>query len=220
MYNQRFSPTSEYFTHLRMPLLELIKEKPKKVLEVGCAVGQTLQYIKSKGAELVVGIEIFPDVAEVAGTCPEIDRVIVGNIENLELDYPPEYFDLIIVGFVIEHVADPWAVMNKLNRYLKPGGQLIGSLPNVRHLSVLLPLIFQGKWDYQDEGIMDWTHLRFFTKKTISDLLQSTGFLATDVCGEINRRRLSFMNIMTLNMMRDFFAYAYNFSAIKTTKGS
>jgi SAM-dependent methyltransferase len=220
MYNQRFSPTSEYFTHLRMPLLKLIKGNPKKVLEIGCASGQTLQYVKYKGADLAVGIEIFPDVAEVASACLEVDRVIVGNIENIEIDFPPDYFDLIIAGFVIEHVADPWEVIKKLNRYIKPGGQLIGSLPNVRHLSVILPLIFQGKWEYQDEGIMDWTHLRFFTKSSISELLLSTDFQTINICSEISSNKLSFINAMTLNLMRDFLAYAYNFSAIKNSKDS
>jgi SAM-dependent methyltransferase len=220
MYNQRFNPKSDYFNHLRMPLLELIESKPDKILEIGCAAGQTLQYLKSEGAGFVVGVEVFPDVADVASACPEVDRVIVGNVENLELDYPLNYFDLIIVGFVIEHVADPWAVMKKLNRYLKPGGQLIGSLPNVRHLSVLLPLIFQGKWEYQDEGIMDWTHLRFFTKSTISNLLLSTDFQAIKIYGEINSKKLSLINIVTFNFMRNFLAYAYNFSAIKNSKDS
>jgi SAM-dependent methyltransferase len=198
-----------------MPLLELIKSEPKKVLEIGCATGQTLQYVKSIGAELAVGVEIFPDVAEVANSHAEVDRIIVGNIEELELDYPEDYFDLIIAGFVIEHVADPWSVMKKIHCYLRPGGQLVGSLPNVRHFSVLTPLIFQGKWEYQDEGIMDWTHLRFFTKSTILDLLTSTGFQSTQICCEINARRYRFLNFLTLNLLRDFLGYAYNFSAIK-----
>jgi SAM-dependent methyltransferase len=213
MLNQKFAPTSEYYSHLRTPLLDLIDKTPNRVLEIGCASGQTLSYLKSKGSELTVGVEIFPEVAKLAETRIGVDRVIIGSIEELNLDYPENYFDLIIVGFVIEHVSDPWSVMKKLCSLLTKDGQLIGSLPNVRHISVLLPLIFLGRWKYVEEGIMDWTHLRFFTKSTIVDLLRETGFQIIDA--ELAGKKSIFLNIATLNLFRHFFSFAYNFSATK-----
>jgi SAM-dependent methyltransferase len=176
MLNTKFNSESNYFHHLRMPLLSLATHKPIRVLEVGCAAGQSLIYFKERGTEFVAGVEIFPEIAQIARDKESIDKVITGNIEQIELPFEENYFDLIIAGFVIEHVADPWCVLNKLNKYLKPGGQLIGSLPNVRHISVVLPLLTIGKWEYTEEGIMDWTHLRFFSKSTIEDILSSTGF--------------------------------------------
>jgi 2-polyprenyl-3-methyl-5-hydroxy-6-metoxy-1,4-benzoquinol methylase len=215
MLNEKFAPTSEYYSHLRMPLLCLIDKVPKRVLEIGCASGQTLSYLKSKGAELTIGVEIFPEVAELAEKRFEVDRVIVGSIEEIDLDYPENYFDLIIIGFVIEHVSNPWAVMKKLCKLLKKDGQIVGSLPNVRHVSVILPLLFTGRWKYVEEGIMDWTHLRFFAKSTIIDLLEETGFKVQKINAELSGKKSQTLNVLTLNIFRNFFSYAYNFSAVK-----
>jgi SAM-dependent methyltransferase len=215
MLNERFAPTSEYYSHLRMPLLSLVDKIPKRILEIGCASGQTLSYLKSKGAELTVGVEISPEVAKLAEKRVDVDRVIIGSIEDLDLDYPENYFDLIIVGFVIEHVSNPWAVMKKLRLLLKKEGQIIGSLPNVRHISVVFPLVFSGKWEYVEDGIMDWTHLRFFTKKTIEDLFRSSDFNDSKIVPDFTSRKIKLINILTFKVFEGFLAYVYNFSAIK-----
>jgi SAM-dependent methyltransferase len=215
MLNEKFAPSSEYYSHLRMPLLSLIDGIPKRVLEIGCASGQTLSYLKSRGTELTVGVEISPEVAKFAEKRPEVDKVIVGSIEDIELDYPEDYFDLIIVGFVIEHVSNPWSVMKKLHSLLRKDGQLIGSLPNVRHISVIFPLVFFGRWEYVKEGIMDWTHLRFFAKSTIVDLIRETGFEIRRIDAELSDRKSRLANLVTLNILRNFLSFAYNFSVAK-----
>ncbi len=87
-----------------------------------------------------------------------------------------ELFDCVVFNDVLEHTADPWAVLRKTRALLTPDAAIVVSIPNVRHVSVLVPLIAGGRWDYEDWGILDRTHLRFFTRATAVELLQSTGY--------------------------------------------
>lgn len=196
-----------------MSLLSLAKGSPRRILEVGCGHGQSLAYFKQKrGATFTVGIEYVPEVATVARLDPNVDEVITGDIESLSLRYPPGEFDLIIAGHVLEHVKDPWAVVCKLRALLKPGGQFIGSLPNVRNFKVSLPLLMYGKWKYEKEGILDWTHTKFFTRMTIEDLLQSSGFRIERIVPEFAPKS-ALVNRYTLGVFRDLLGWTYNFSA-------
>lgn len=215
MINTKIESNAIYFHELRMPLVSLAKSNPEYVLEIGCAAGQTLTYFKHRGAKYVAGVEISPEVATLANMRPEIDRVIVGNIETLHLDFPEQFFDLIVAGHVIEHLVDPWNTLRKLYSLLKPQGQLIGALPNIRNQSVILPLLLNGKWQYRNSGIMDWTHLRFFSHSTIAEMLTSTGFKVDALVPEFAGPRSTLANNLTLGVFKHFLAYAYNFSAIK-----
>src|SRR5690349_159036 len=133
MINTSLSHESQYFNELRMPLVSLARGKPKRVLEIGCANGQSLVYFKSRGAEQVVGIEISQESADIARTHVEIDHVIVGNIETLDLSALENSFDLVVAGHVFEHLVDPWTTLMRIKSCLRVGGQLIGAIPNVRH---------------------------------------------------------------------------------------
>lgn len=220
MINSKLAAQNQYYHELRAPLISLARGNPRRVLELGCAAGQTLAYFKTRGAEYTVGVEIVPEVAELARRRPEVDEVIVGNVEQLELDYPAQSFDLIIAGHVLEHLVDPWAVLKRLHTLLKPGGQLIGALPNIRYHSVILPLLFKGTWQYQQTGIMDWTHLRFFSHATIEDLLRSTGFKIDAIVPESGGPRAGLINSITFGVFRHLLSYAYNFSATKPAESS
>jgi SAM-dependent methyltransferase len=217
MLNIELNSDDNYYNELRVPLLNLINAQPKRILEIGCASGQTLEYLKeSKGAEICVGVEISQEVAKVAKARKAVNRVIVGNIEELNLDYPPGYFDLIIASHVLEHMTDPWRTLEKLVSYLKIGGQFVGALPNVRHHSVLIPLIFRGKWNYETSGIMDWTHLRFFTYGTIKSLLEASSELKINrIEVDFGGRKTKMANLLTVGLAKHFLAFAYNFSCYK-----
>jgi|SRR5579862_7675872 SAM-dependent methyltransferase len=215
MINDRVQAGGAYYQELRHHMLALVRGKPKRILEIGCASGQTLAYMRDQGADLVVGIECSPDAAAIAKS-RGVEKIIVGDIERMEVDLEPSSFDLLIAGHVLEHLADPWTALRRLRRFLRPGGQLVGGLPNIRCQSVLLPLLFRGKWEYQPSGIMDWTHLRFFSRQTIQDLLEKTGFIVECIVPEFGPKS-KLANSATLTIFQNFLAFAYNISAIKSS---
>jgi SAM-dependent methyltransferase len=215
--NDRVQAGGAYYQELRMPMLSLVRGTPKRVLEIGCASGQTLAYMRDRGAEYTVGIEYSAEAAALAEG-RGVGRIIRGDVEHLELDLESCSFDLLIAGHILEHLADPWTALRRLRRLLKPGGQLVGALPNVRHHSVILPLLLKGEWEYQPSGVMDWTHLRFFSFKGVLGLLEQTGFEVEQVKPEFAPKS-GIANSLTCNVFRNFLSYAYNFSAIKATSG-
>jgi len=194
-------------------MLSLVRGNPKRVLEVGCASGQTLSFMRERGAEYTVGIEYSPEAAAIA-EARGVGRIIVGDVEHLDLDLEPASFDLLIAGHVLEHLADPWKILKKLRNLVKPGGQFVGALPNVRHYSIVLPLVIKGKWEYQSSGVMDWTHLRFFSRDTALAMVREAGFEAERIVPEFGRKS-QIANFVTLNAFGDFLAYAYNLSAFR-----
>lgn len=202
-----------YYQAVRLPMLSLVRGEPNSVLEVGCASGQTLAYLSEQGARRLVGIECSPEIAALA-QARGVGRIIVGDVERINLDLEPNSFDLIVAGHVLEHLADPWTALKTLTGFLRPGGQLVAGVPNVRHQSVVLPLLFCGRWRYQPEGIMDWTHLRFFSRQTIRDLMGSAGLTVERIVPEFGRKH-RIANAVSLHLLRHFLAYAYNISAFK-----
>ncbi len=131
---------------------------------------------------------------------------------------PARQFDVILCLDVLEHMVDPWAVVGRLvSQYLKAGGILIASVPNVRHYSVTLPLLLGGKWDYADAGLLDRTHLRFFTRHSALQLLAHPQ-LAAASCSATgfdgwSKKRL--LNAMTLGVFQEFVTYQYYLTARK-----
>ena len=214
MINTKAEPCGDYYAELRLPMLSLVRGVPDRVLEIGCASGQHLHHLKEKGSGYTVGVELSPNVAERARQ-RSIDSIFCGNFEDTDFGLVDSSFDLVIVGHVLEHLRDPWQALRRIHRLLAPGGQLVGALPNVRHCSVVLPLLLKGTWKYSQSGIMDWTHLRFFSRSTILDLLQTTGFKIDAITGELGGKRSRLVNQLTFNLFRDHLSYAYNFSATK-----
>jgi 2-polyprenyl-3-methyl-5-hydroxy-6-metoxy-1,4-benzoquinol methylase len=168
--------TDDYFRHSRRDQLRpLLPARAPRVLEVGCGAGTTLEHLKASGfCEWTAGVELFPAAA--ARAREVVDLVYEGNIETLELaEIAPGSLDLILCLDVLEHLVDPWHVVARLRALLRPGGLLIASLPNVQHHTVVLPLLLRGEWSYGPFGLLDRTHLRFFTHKTAVALLASSG---------------------------------------------
>ena len=164
-----------YYTWARREMIQLIThnpEQPIKVLEVGCGMGATLakiQYLWQRSE--VCGIEIAERVAEIGANYLDI---IQGDIETMEIPYLEEQFDYIILADVLEHLYEPERAIKRLIPYLKRGGAFLCSVPNIMHVSALLPLL-QGQFDYQEAGILDRTHIRFFTLDSITKLFQACG---------------------------------------------
>ena len=153
-----------YYDRVRDELLDMIAVAPGAVLDVGCGGGATDAELKRRfAAATVVGIE--PVAAAAARAAKRLDRVICANAETLDFaaaGIAPGTFDLIIVADVLEHMYDPWHMLERLRPLLALGGRILASIPNVRNLW-LLEKIARGNFDYRDEGLLDITHIRFFT---------------------------------------------------------
>ena len=158
---------------MRKDILNLIPEGGIRILDVGCSIGRLGEQIKQRNNNVeVVGIEFDEQMAEVAEK--KLDKVIVGDIENINLadSLPPNYFDCIIFADILEHLKNPWEILRSSVTYLNDGGVVIASIPNVRHYTTIVNLLFKGYWSYRERGIHDRTHLRFFTLRNIRELFQ------------------------------------------------
>jgi 2-polyprenyl-3-methyl-5-hydroxy-6-metoxy-1,4-benzoquinol methylase len=153
--------------------LELIP-RDSKVLEIGPGPGHMTQAMRNRGCD-VTGIEINEELAR----CSQqfCSKLIIGDIETLDLDRELNggQFDVVLLGDVLEHLKNPENLLTKLKKYLTPSGSLVVSLPNVAHGSVRLALL-QGDFKYQSEGLLDSTHLKFFTWETIRAVFRRTGY--------------------------------------------
>lgn len=150
----------------------------KRVLDVGCANGYFAQVLVERGCQ-VSGVEYDPAAAEEARR--HLDQLVVGDLEQLDLvaELGGARFDVVVFGDVLEHLRDPLPVLRQARRLLAPGGYVVISIPNVAHGAVRLKLL-QGSFDYQPLGLLDSTHIRFFTRDNLKALLHDAGFAATD----------------------------------------
>jgi 2-polyprenyl-3-methyl-5-hydroxy-6-metoxy-1,4-benzoquinol methylase len=150
-----------------------------RVLEFGCATGYMSEVLKSRKGCKVTGVEISPEAAEVARE--HCERVIVGDAE--ELDYGQllgkQRFEAILFADVLEHLKRPSDVLERIRPFLSRRGKVIASIPNIAHGSVRLALL-AGEFRYRELGLLDSTHLRFFTRAGIHDLFEGAGFVITN----------------------------------------
>lgn len=211
--------STDYFSNIRKDLVGLIDTKKTglRVLEIGAAYGETLYYLKQIGiAAEVVGIDIFEDKTN-PQNYKQTDRFIFGNLEELEFPEYEGYFDLIMLPDVLEHVADPSIILKKIQHYLKDEGEIIVSMPNIRHYSALYKVFLKGSFDYEESGIFDYTHLRFYCRKNIAELLTSNGYQITLEQSAIKnfkgRSAAKVINTITFRLFEEFFSYQYFFKA-------
>ncbi|MCP4749206.1 MAG: class I SAM-dependent methyltransferase [Desulfobacteraceae bacterium] len=170
-----------YYSCANSDILGLIDGEPRKILDVGCAEGVLGEAVKKKYECEYVGIEIEREAAQKAEK--RIDRVIIGNAEKTDLidhGIPEKYFDFILYGDVLEHLYDPWTVLFNHGKYLKDGGHIVASIPNIRNLGIIQSLM-SGNWTYLKEGILDSTHIRFFTLNEIRKMMKGCGFRLVEI---------------------------------------
>ncbi|WP_243370205.1 glycosyltransferase [Geotalea sp. SG265] len=171
-----------YYGFSRPEVQELVSPKAKRILDVGCAAGTMGGELKEKLQAEVWGIECQPEAAGLAAK--KLDKLLTGTVEEKLAKVPDGYFDTIIFADVLEHLRDPAAILSAARAKLAAGGEIVASIPNVRHWSVVKGLL-EGEWDYTDEGILDRTHLRFFTRQGVMELFGNAGFTPTTMSATV-----------------------------------
>lgn len=212
-----------YFSNVRMDIISLLPVNPlQKILEIGAGTGNTLVYIKEKKiAAEVMGVELL----NIPGSCQQhsvIDNFQIADIEKENIASPKEYFDVIICADVLEHLTDPWTMVDKIAGHLKSNGLMVVSIPNIREIKTIFKIMLMGNFKYEPSGgILDKTHLRFFCKKNIRQLL-TTGSLQPVYCtpnfllkAVPDGRKRRIINLLSFGLFEDFLTVQFIFIAQK-----
>jgi 2-polyprenyl-3-methyl-5-hydroxy-6-metoxy-1,4-benzoquinol methylase len=144
----------------------------KRVLDVGCSSGYLAEPLAARG-NTIVGIELDPEAAHAAEAFCE--RVLVGDVESMDLPLEPASFDVVLCGDVVEHLRDPVAALARLRPFVRPGGRLVLSTPNVANWAIRASLL-AGRWRYTERGILDRTHTHLFTRATLAEAVERAGY--------------------------------------------
>lgn len=162
----------DYFSNIRWNIIDLIPEGNHRILDIGCGDGATLKKLKELGkANEIFGIEINEDIAKKLSQ--DLDEIVIGDVESIEPAFNEKYFDYILFGDNLEHLINPDKVLNKYKKLLKDDGFIIASIPNIKYFIIILKLIIFDEFKYVDAGILDRSHLRFFTKREIKRMFQN-----------------------------------------------
>ena len=179
---------SGYFAWDRQEIAPYLPAAADRICEIGCGGGTTLANIKRRyNASFAAGFDIHD--LSIFKARSLLDRAEVIDLETTDLPGYVRDIDLFLCLDVLEHLRDPWKVVAALHERLRPGGCIVASIPNIRHYSVSMGLLFAGKWQLADAGLLDRTHLRFFVRNTAMELMSSSG-LRVEMTGPSFRRRL------------------------------
>ena len=181
-------------------------------LDIGCASGELGRALL--GANIIAacdGIEMNPEAATEASH--HLRKVWNGTLENVCHEVNWSEYDLIMMADVLEHLVDYSSTLSYLYNACRPGSQLVLSVPNVRHYSVVIPLLFKGKFEYQDSGIMDRTHLHFFTRSSLLKAVEASGWKVSQVQPNIKKKYLKWW--YPHRLLEEFIAVQYFVMATK-----
>jgi 2-polyprenyl-3-methyl-5-hydroxy-6-metoxy-1,4-benzoquinol methylase len=205
----------DYYKFVRRDIEPLLPAAAKRVLDVGAGVGGTSRWLKARYADAYcIALEGNRDLVD--SLRQNVDEAHIVDLNGPLPDVGP--VDLILFLDVLEHLLDPEKVLAELTRRMLAGGTVIVSLPNVAHLSVSFPLLLTGSFEYRDAGILDRTHLRFFTRKTAVELVNKAGLtvtqgLRTGLFGPRSR----VIDGLTFGAVRDHLTKQYVMACRRTT---
>ena len=196
-------PDDCYYRQVRYEMIDFIPKATNKILDVGCGEGLFGNRLKQKLNSEVWGIELDNNAATAANE--KIDKVLVGDVFHLIYDLPNMYFDCIVFNDILEHLTDPFTLLLKIKNKLTTNGVIVCSIPNVRFFYTLKDLLVKKQWKYEDAGILDKTHLRFFTQKSIIDMFNSLDYKIIKIEGinAIKSWEYTLLNILFLGYLSD-----------------
>lgn len=171
---------ADYYENWRPELVAQVPDTARTVLDIGCGNGALGEAVKRRQPATVIGLELVPEAADEAER--RLDRVIRANLDEVtELPLEPGSVDAALFGDVLEHLRDPHRLMRVIRPYLADGGVVVCSVPNVKHWHVVGRLLVEDRFEYQQAGLLDRTHVHMFTLTELEAMLEETGFEATHV---------------------------------------
>ena len=210
---------ASYFDTPRYALLDLLGgAAPRRVLEIGCGCGANLAELQRRyPLARTVGVEVQPRAAAEARSRSGVDELLQADVlDETKVDFAAGSVDVIVLSHVLEHFAEPEAVLARCRRWLEPGGRVLIALPNNRHVTVLKQLIVNGDFRYREDGILDRTHLRFYTRASAERMISAEGFEVLARRGDLAGKRSRWLDLLSAGLAREFTAFAYNFLAVRT----
>jgi len=203
----------KYYESSRSEMLQFIDKRPVKAIEFGCGQGEFLKSLQTKYNCETWGVDMDEQSVKIAGE--NVDNVLHGDAYKKIEELPENYFDYIICNDFIEHLYSPELFFNKLRKNLTDDAVLICSLPNIRYWRQFLKYFFLKDWKYRDSGILDRTHMRFFTKKSMKRSIKEWGFEIEKIKGinPVKTPFFYFFNLLTLNFLGDMRCMQYSFRA-------
>jgi 2-polyprenyl-3-methyl-5-hydroxy-6-metoxy-1,4-benzoquinol methylase len=192
-----------YYASTRPDLIPFIPNDAKTILDAGCGAGELASFLKKRNNAEVWGIEYNEKSGLTARE--QLDHVLIGDVMKRIDEVPDGYFDLIMFNDVLEHLIDPYSTLALARKKLSKEGNLFASIPHIRYFKVLLEILVKKDFKYVDDGVMDRTHLRFFTKKSIERMFQEQGFKIVDLRGLNPSKSIRpyVMSALTLGLLSD-----------------
>jgi 2-polyprenyl-3-methyl-5-hydroxy-6-metoxy-1,4-benzoquinol methylase len=199
-----------YYSLSRLEMLKFVPANVKRLLDVGCGEGSFGTMIKKERGAEVWGIEINQRSAKIASE--KIDKVLNSDVSMAIQALPNDYFDCVTFNDVLEHLVNPYEVLVAIKPKLRQDGCVVCSLPNFRSFFSLRDFLLSKDWKYEDEGIFDKTHLRFFTLISIKRMFTSLDYEIQELEGldEIKSWKFKILNFLSMGYLDDtkYFQYA------------
>lgn len=202
-----------YYTHNREEVMALVQHAPKRLLDVGCGEGRFATALSQQFGAEAWGIEMDERAAVEARKT--MHQVLHGTFEAVGSQLPRGYFDAVFFNDVLEHMVDPWQTLRDIQPFLAPGARVYASIPNFLFAENILLLFKSKDWVYTESGILDRTHMRFFTKKSIVKMFEDCGY-RVQTCAPLNAIdsfKWRMMTAVTFGYTRDFLPMQYGIVA-------
>lgn len=202
-YKQLVEKNEDYYSGDRREILDFIPAGIQKTLEFGCGRGDFSLLLKNQHNAETWAVEIHKESAEIASG--KLDRVICQDAMMALEVLPDGYFDAIIFLDILEHLVDPYTLLEGCKQKLSAKGVIIASIPNIRYYSAFKNYVFHGKWEYKQHGIMDIGHLRFFTFSSIQQMFRKLNYSIETLKGihPTPSRSYKILNTLLLNRLWD-----------------